>query len=192
MHRPAEVADGSQQVARHVGDRPVRAEWDALRSTVGVLGDRVMGVQVERNDQRAGAVGSRQRQGLPPACAEAQRGVLELRLFRGEGDRELAEDLRVRVQRVAGCTPRLVGKRRPRVSHSALLSRSISPQSASALRLEQLEVELDLHDVAERDGADAGRELMTWLPADDAFAAALARISQSTIPTSPAQLRVIG
>ena len=36
------------------------------------------------------------------------------------------------------------------------------------------------------------QRLMTWLPADDAIAAALARISQSTIPTSPAQLRVIG
>ena len=60
-----------QQVARHVGNRPVRGERDALRSTVAVLGDRVMGVQVERDDQCAGAVGRGQRQGLPSASAEA-------------------------------------------------------------------------------------------------------------------------
>ena len=39
-------------------------------------------VQVERDDERAGAVGRGQRQGLPPAGGEAQRGVLELRLGR--------------------------------------------------------------------------------------------------------------
>src|SRR5689334_22346367 len=84
-----------------------------MRATVGVLGDRVVGVQVERDDQRAGAVGRRQRQGLPPASAEAQSGVLELRLWRGERHREFAEDLSVRVQRVSGGTPRFVGERRP-------------------------------------------------------------------------------
>ena len=108
LHRADEVADGSQQLARHVGDRPVGGERDARRSTVGVLGDRVVGVQVERDDQRAGAVGRRQRQGLPPAPAEAQSGVLELRLGRGERHRELAEHLGVRVQRVAGGAPRFV------------------------------------------------------------------------------------
>jgi hypothetical protein len=60
-----------------------------------VLSDRVMGVQVERDDQRTGAVGSRQWQGLPSASAEAQSGVLELRLWRGERHCELAEDLSV-------------------------------------------------------------------------------------------------
>jgi hypothetical protein len=117
LHRAGEVADGGQQLARHVGDWPVRGERDAVRSTVGVLSDRVMGSQVEHNDQRAGAVGRRQRQGLPSASAEAQSGVLELRLWRGERRCELAEDLSMRVQRVAGGAPRFVGKRRPSRGH---------------------------------------------------------------------------
>jgi transcriptional regulator with XRE-family HTH domain len=36
------------------------------------------------------------------------------------------------------------------------------------------------------------QRLVTWLPADDATALALARISDAAVPTSPAQLRVIG
>ena len=36
------------------------------------------------------------------------------------------------------------------------------------------------------------QRLITWLPADDATAAALARIGDTAVPTSPAQLRVIG
>ena len=71
LHRADKVADGSQQLARHVGNWPVRDERDALRSTVGVLSDCVMGVQVERDDQRAGTVGRWQRLGLPSASAEA-------------------------------------------------------------------------------------------------------------------------
>ena len=41
------------------------------------------------------------------------------------------------------------------------------------------------------DDADEQR-LVTWLPADDATAAALARTADMAAPTSPAQLRVIG
>jgi transcriptional regulator with XRE-family HTH domain len=37
-----------------------------------------------------------------------------------------------------------------------------------------------------------GQRLVTWLPADVATANALARIGETTVPTSPAQLRVIG
>jgi transcriptional regulator with XRE-family HTH domain len=37
-----------------------------------------------------------------------------------------------------------------------------------------------------------GQRLITWLPADDATAAALARVGDTAVPTSPAQLRVIG
>ena len=36
------------------------------------------------------------------------------------------------------------------------------------------------------------QRLITWLPADDATAAALARTDAAAVPTSPAQLRVIG
>ena len=36
------------------------------------------------------------------------------------------------------------------------------------------------------------QRLVTWLPADDATAAALARTTERAAPTSPAQLRVIG
>jgi hypothetical protein len=36
------------------------------------------------------------------------------------------------------------------------------------------------------------QRLVTWLPADDATAAALARTSDTAAPRSPAQLRVIG
>ena len=36
------------------------------------------------------------------------------------------------------------------------------------------------------------QRLITWLPADDATATALARTSDTGVPTSPAQLRVIG
>jgi transcriptional regulator with XRE-family HTH domain len=39
---------------------------------------------------------------------------------------------------------------------------------------------------------DAEQRLITWLPADDATAKALARLGDTAIPTSPAQLRVIG
>jgi transcriptional regulator with XRE-family HTH domain len=38
----------------------------------------------------------------------------------------------------------------------------------------------------------AGQRLVTWLPADDATTNALARIGETAVPTSPAQLRVIG
>ena len=80
------------------------------RAPVAVLDDRLVRVQVERDDERPRAVGRRQRQRLPAARGQAQRGVLELRLGRRERHRELAEHLRVRVQRVAGRAPRLVGE----------------------------------------------------------------------------------
>jgi transcriptional regulator with XRE-family HTH domain len=38
----------------------------------------------------------------------------------------------------------------------------------------------------------AAQRLVTWLPADDATTNALARIGETAVPTSPAQLRVIG
>jgi hypothetical protein len=39
---------------------------------------------------------------------------------------------------------------------------------------------------------DVEQRLITWLPADEATATALARLGDTAVPTSPAQLRVIG
>ncbi len=36
------------------------------------------------------------------------------------------------------------------------------------------------------------QRLVTWLPADDATALTLARTRDTAVPTSPAQLRVVG
>ena len=70
-------------------------------------------VQVERDDKRAGAVGRRQRQRLPPTRAQAQGGVLELGFRRCKRRRELAQDLRVRMKGVARRPPGVVGKLGP-------------------------------------------------------------------------------
>ena len=112
-----ERADRRHHLARDVADGAVRCQCDASRAAVAVLGDRLMGVQVQRDDQRARAVRRREREGLPATRAEAQRGVLKLRLGRGERRRQLAEDLRVRVERVAGRAPRFVRDRRPFGGH---------------------------------------------------------------------------
>jgi hypothetical protein len=37
-----------------------------------------------------------------------------------------------------------------------------------------------------------GQRLITWLPADDSTATAFAGVGDNAIPSSPAQLRVIG
>ena len=79
-----------------------------MRSAVGVLSHRVMAAQVKRDDEGAGAVRGWQRQRLPAAPAQAQRGVLELRFGRGQRRGEFAEHLGVRVQSVARGAPRLV------------------------------------------------------------------------------------
>ena len=109
---PTRSPTAAQQLARHLGDGPVGAQRDGVRATVAVLGDGVMVVEIERHDQRAGVIGCGERQRLPATRGEAQRSVLELRLGRREGDRELAQDLSVRVQRVAGrcSTPRTAKK----------------------------------------------------------------------------------
>ena len=57
--RADEVAHGSQQLACHVGDGAIGGERDAVRSTVGVFCHGVVAAQVQRDDQRAGAVGRR-------------------------------------------------------------------------------------------------------------------------------------
>jgi hypothetical protein len=59
LHRAAELTHGGQHVARHVGHRPVGGERDPGRPPVVVLGDRLVAMQVQRDDDRAGAVGRR-------------------------------------------------------------------------------------------------------------------------------------
>ena len=81
-HLADEVDHGGQQLSCHVGDGAIGGQRDAVRSTVGVVGHGVVAVQVQRDDQCAGAVWRRQWQGLPPAPAQAQRGVLQLWLRR--------------------------------------------------------------------------------------------------------------
>ena len=108
---PASARTASSTLARDLADRPVGVERDALDATVAVLDERLVGSQVERDDERPRAVRRRQRGGLPAPRGQAQRRVLELRLGRGERHRQLAEDLGVRVQRVAGLAPLLIGER---------------------------------------------------------------------------------
>ena len=97
--------DGGEQLARDVRDRSVRGQRHARGAPVAVLGERLVSVQVEAGDERARAVGRRQRPRLPAARRQAQGGVLKLRLGRRERHRQLAEDLRMGVQRVAGVAP---------------------------------------------------------------------------------------
>jgi hypothetical protein len=73
-----------------------------------VLDERLVGAKVEARDEGSGAIPGRQCIGLPAAGREIEGGVLQLRLRRSQLDRELAEDLGVRVERVAGRTPNLV------------------------------------------------------------------------------------
>ncbi len=118
-HRPHELAQRAEQVACHRADRPVGRERHAARTPVAVLGDRFVRMQVERHDERAGAVGRRQHAGLPAPRGQPQRGVLQLRLGRRERDRELAEHLGMRVQRVARRAPVLVALVGPRCAWHA-------------------------------------------------------------------------
>jgi len=121
LHRPRECADRRQHVAGHLSYRPVRRERDAFCSSVTVLRDGLMGPLVQRDDQRTGAVRCRQRKRLPARYGQAQRGVLQLGLGRSQRRGQLAQNLRVDVQGVAGGTPGAVGKRRSFRGHKRKL-----------------------------------------------------------------------
>ena len=114
VHGACEVVHGGQQLAGHLGNGTIGRERDLERAPVAVLDDRIVALQIERNDERARSVGCRQREGLPSPRREPQRGVLQLWLGRSQCDRQLPEHLRVRVQRVAGGLPRLVREHDPR------------------------------------------------------------------------------
>jgi hypothetical protein len=88
-----------------------------------VLGDRLVGMEIERDDERSGVIRSRERSRLPATRGEAKRRVLELGLGRRQQDGELAEDLRVGVEGVARRTPVLVANGRPVPGHDATVHR---------------------------------------------------------------------
>ncbi len=112
---PDEVVDRGEQLAGHLCNGPVRREGDPAGAPVAVLGDRIVTLQIEGHDEGARSVGRRERQGLPSPGREPQRSVLQLGLGWSQRDRQLAEHLCVRVQRVAGGPPRLVAEARPTV-----------------------------------------------------------------------------
>jgi hypothetical protein len=99
-----------QHLAGNLAHRPVRGERDLLPAAVAVLDQRRVIMQVEGDHQHAVAARRGQRGGLPAARRQPQRGVLQLRLWRREVRRQLAENLGVRVQRVAGRAPIIVGQ----------------------------------------------------------------------------------
>ena len=108
LDRPAEPAHRGQHLAGHVADGAVRGQRDPFRRSPAVLDHGLVRPQVQRDDQRAGAVRCGQRRGLPSPGGQPQRRVLELGFGRGEPDRQLAQHLGVRVQRVARRAPILV------------------------------------------------------------------------------------
>ena len=111
--RAAQGADRGQHLPRHLPDGPVRGQRDAFRRPGAVLDHRLVPVQVQRGDQRAGTVRCGQRRGFPAARGQPQGRVLQLGFGWRELHRQLAEDLGVRVQRVAGRAPPIVRNRRP-------------------------------------------------------------------------------
>jgi hypothetical protein len=117
LHRAAYLVHRGEHPAGHLADRPVRGERDPLDPAAAVLDDRLVNPQVECDDQGSGAIGSGQRRRLPAPCRQAQRRVLQLRLWRGELRRELAEDLGMRVQGVTRRAPLVIGECGPGRGH---------------------------------------------------------------------------
>jgi hypothetical protein len=120
LRRP-KAAHGVQHRTRYLPDRAVGGERDAVGAPVRVLDQGLVGPQIEHDDKRSGAVGRRQQTRFPPSRREPQRRVLKLRLRRSQRHRELAEDLGVRVQRVAGRAPPLIRHGRPLAGHQVTL-----------------------------------------------------------------------
>jgi hypothetical protein len=113
LDRPGGPVHRAEHVARHLGDRAVRREREALAATVVALDRRLVSMQIESDHECTRSVRRRQRRGLPAARGQAQRRMLELRLRRRELCGELPEHLRVRVQGVAGLAPFVVRESRP-------------------------------------------------------------------------------
>ena len=134
LHLSRQSADRRQHIAGHLPHRPVRRESDAVHSSVAVLCDCFVGVQVQRDDQRTRAVRCRQWKRLPAACGQAQRGVLQLGFGRSQRRGQLAQNLRVGVKGVAGGAPGLVGERRPFSGHRRKLPLNSTFRSGRRLR----------------------------------------------------------
>src|SRR5829696_402632 len=130
-----QAADGIQDLAGHLGDRPVRGQRDSDFSPSRVLHERLVGAQVEAGDDRPGTIWGREWVGLPAARRETERGVLKLPLERREFDRELAEDLGVGVERDAGLAPGLVGEGGPGGRHAETLLTRQPLAAASSMYL---------------------------------------------------------
>ena len=113
LDRPTESSHGGQDVERDVRHRPARRERHPFDATVRVLDDRLVGPEVESHHDRPRSVRGRQRQRFPAACRQAKCRMLELRLRRGQGGGQLAEDLSVRMQRLTRRLPWLVRERGP-------------------------------------------------------------------------------
>ena len=113
LDRSGNVGHGGKRVAHDVTHRPVRRQRDEADTTVDMFDDDFVPMQVERDAERTGTVGSRERRGLPSARGQAQGAVLQLRLRWCQLRSQLAEHLRVRVQRVARRRPIVVSKRGP-------------------------------------------------------------------------------
>lgn len=114
LHGAAQRSDGAQHLARHASHRTIGSQRDALPAAVAVLDDRLVSPEIEGGNERPRAVGGRQWGRLPSARGQTQRRVLKLGLGRSEHHRQLAQELRVGVQRVAGGAPLLIEKPRPR------------------------------------------------------------------------------
>src|SRR6185437_5434794 len=106
-----------------------------MRATVDVLDHDFVPMQVERDAERAGSVRGRERRSLPAAYAQPQGGVLQLRLRRRQLRSELAEHLRVRVQRVARRRPLVVSQRGPDELHGTSAWLLLVARECGRLRL---------------------------------------------------------
>jgi hypothetical protein len=112
-HRASQTPDAAEDRSGYLSDGPVRRQTHRATSIVAVFDDGLMAVNIENDDDCSGLVWCGQWERLPPSCCEPERGVLELRLRRGQACGELSEHLDVGVEGVAGCAPLLVGKSGP-------------------------------------------------------------------------------
>ena len=122
LDRACQFANSLQHVAGDRAHGPVGSERDPARAAAGVLHDGLVGSQIQSRDERSGAVRGRERIGLPSAGGQTQRSMLQLRFRRRQRHGQLAEQLGVRVQRVAGRAPLLIDQPRPAGGHGIKLA----------------------------------------------------------------------
>src|ERR1700722_12917080 len=90
------------------------------------LNHHLMIVEIDRGHKVPSTVWSRQGCSFPSPSSQPECGVLELWFRWCECDRELAEELCVGMQGVAGLMPLLIGKRGPPRRHSVTLTASVT------------------------------------------------------------------